>query len=265
MLRNNVSQSGVNWQPQISAPTGPLMNCCRRPRCGPVGRTDPAAVVGAARLRAVGDDPQVAGAIEADVVRRADRAQLVGVRVAGVVGAVLPALRVRSVTRRPPAGSPPSRNTSQRELARRVIVAGFANLDDVTERIRAARIRGVRARRRSRDRRTSMRRRPRCASRCACTRCRCGRSTGFASTSSGRSIGVAPSRLRRRARLDQHLGLIAKAGGRIQRTLRIEHERQPLAPAARIEARDVQRAAIEQIAIRRADSSRSKRPSETNL
>ena len=40
MLRNSVSLSGVNWQPQISAPIGPLMNCCRRPRCGPsVGQT----------------------------------------------------------------------------------------------------------------------------------------------------------------------------------------------------------------------------------
>ena len=31
----SVSSSGENWQPQTSQPTGPLMNCCKRPRFGP--------------------------------------------------------------------------------------------------------------------------------------------------------------------------------------------------------------------------------------
>src|SRR5688572_32894244 len=98
-------------------------------------RAYPAAVVGAARLRAVGDHPQVAGAIEADVVRRADRTQLVGVRVARVVGAVL--------AHSSQIGDEASARwiAAQQEyfpgkLAGRVIVARFANLDDVAERIR---------------------------------------------------------------------------------------------------------------------------------
>ncbi len=79
---------------------------------------------------------------------------------------------------------------------------------------------------------------------------------GLASTSSGRSMGVAPSTVRSRTRLHQHVALITEPGRAFSGPSASCTQRQPAPGAIRIEACHIQRAAIEQSRDSHQDCSR---------
>ena len=225
---NRVSSSGVNAGPHSSAPTGTRKNSFEVPRSAPSvssAHTPSARPVLLGRCRRSRSTAGPAVSI----------AQLSGMP-------NQPFCVVSAEKRRADFGDRRIAALDQdrpRRTVRRVIAVGRRHLDDMAELVVGARIGGVDLLCRALVVVGQQRRRPCCV-------------TGLASTSSGRSILVAPSRSAASRVSISTSAWLAKPFALGQRSLSM-HQRQPVDAAVGIVARDRQRAVIEEVAIGAAD------------